>query len=56
MKHIMLDIETMGNQSYSSILSIGAVKFDLNTGETGDEFYTTIDLKSCLDLGLKNKF
>jgi len=53
MKHIMLDIETMGNQSYSAILSIGAIKFNLDTGETGDKFYTTIDLKSCIDLGLR---
>lgn len=51
-KHIMLDIETMGNSSYSSIVSIGAVKFDINTGDTGDEFYINIDLQSCIDLGL----
>jgi len=48
----MLDIETMGNQSYSSILSIGAVQFDLETGEIGKKFYTTVSLDSCLQTGL----
>lgn len=50
--NLMLDIETMGNQSYSSILSIGALEFDIETGNTGNPFYMTIDLQSCLDLGL----
>ena len=49
----MVDIETMGNQSYSAIVSIGAVYFDLQTGETGDSFYQTIDLQSSMDAGLK---
>lgn len=49
---LMLDIETMGNESYSCIISMGAVEFDINTGETGKYFYTPIDLQSCLDLGL----
>lgn len=48
----MLDIETMGNESYSSIMSIGALEFDINTGETGKEFYLNIDLQSCFDIGL----
>ena len=51
-KHLMLDIETMGSESYSAIVSIGAVEFDIETGETGKEFYTNIDLQSCLDAGL----
>ena len=50
--HLMLDIETMGSESYSSIMSIGAVEFDINTGETGEVFYRNIDLQSCVDLGL----
>lgn len=50
--HLMLDIETMGNESFSSILSIGALEFDIETGETGKEFYINIDLQSCMDLGL----
>ena len=51
-KHLMLDIETMGNESFSSILSIGALEFDINTGKTGNEFYVNVDLQSCVDLGL----
>jgi DNA polymerase III epsilon subunit-like protein len=50
--HLMLDIETMGNESFSSIISIGALEFNINTGKTGKEFYTNVDLQSCLDYGL----
>ena len=48
----MSNIKTMGSESYSSIVSIGAVEFDIETGETGREFYTNVDLQSCIDLGL----
>lgn len=51
-KHIMVDLETMGNKSNSCIVSIGALEFDLDTGETGREFYYNIHLESCLDCGL----
>ena len=50
--HIMIDIETMGNESNSAILSIGAVEFNISTGETGKEFDINVSLKSCLDAGL----
>ncbi len=50
---VMLDLETLGNKSNTAILSIGAVEFNIETGETGREFYTTVDLQSCLDVGLK---
>ena len=49
----MLDIETLGTQSNSVIISIGAVRFNLETGETGEEFYKNIDIDTCLDMGLK---
>lgn len=48
----MLDIETMGSESFSSIVSIGALEFDIETGDTGKEFYVNVDLQSCLNLGL----
>ena len=48
----MIDIETMGNISYSSILSIAAVKFDIETGDIGEKFHVNITFKSCLDAGL----
>ena len=51
--HIMVDIETMGNESNSAIVSIGAVEFNMQTGETGKEFYVNVLLKSCMDIGLK---
>jgi len=50
---VMLDLETMGKKSNSALVSIGAVEFNLITGETGREFYKVIDLQSCLDVGLK---
>lgn len=53
MNQIMIDIETMGNGSNSALVSLAAVKFDMVTGEKGDVFYKKIDLKSCLDIGLK---
>lgn len=53
MKDLMIDIETLGNKSHSVILSLAAVEFDLDTGNTGKEFYKKIDLQSCLDAGLK---
>lgn len=47
----MLDIETLGTQPGSAIISIGAVKF--NDREVRDEFYERIDLESCINIGLK---
>lgn len=50
--NIMVDIETLGNVSNSIIASIGAVKFNLVTGETVDSFHRLIDLDSCISLGM----
>ena len=50
MTNIMVDLETMSTAPNAAITSIGAVAF---TEEgLGEEFYYTIDLKSCTDLGL----
>lgn len=46
MKHIMLDIETMGTSSNAAIMSIGACYFDPSTGEMGDTFHEQIDISS----------
>jgi hypothetical protein len=51
-EHLMLDIETMGSESYSAIVSIAAVEFDIETGETGQTFKQNIFLDSCLKAGL----
>lgn len=49
---VMLDLETMGKKSNAVIVSIGAVEFNMETGETGRAFYQVVDLQSCLDVGL----
>lgn len=51
-KHLMVDLETLGNQSFSSILSIAALEFDLESGETGQEFHVNISLESNMKFGL----
>ncbi|WP_153446896.1 3'-5' exonuclease [Vibrio algicola] len=50
-KHIMLDLETMGNSSNAAIVSIGAVVFDPTTGDLGKEFECHIDLESAEKYG-----
>lgn len=50
---IMIDIETLGVNPGSAILSIAAVKFNIKTGEVLKELYVVVDLKSCLEAGLK---
>lgn len=51
--HLMIDLETMGTKTLTSpIVSIGAVEFNLETGETGRTFYRLIDLQSVFDLGI----
>jgi len=44
MNHIMLDIETLGTDSNSVVLSISAVIFDMETGELGNEFEIGLDI------------
>jgi hypothetical protein len=51
--HLMLDLETMAKDSNAAIVSIGAVEFNMKTGETGKEFYVNVSLQSCLDIGLQ---
>ena len=46
---IMLDLETMGNQSNSAIIAIGAVAFDDNF--VTSKFYTEINLQSSIESG-----
>jgi len=49
----MIDIETMADLNNSAIVSIGAVRFDMKTGEMGMQISIDVDLQSCLDYGLK---
>lgn len=39
MNHIMIDIETTDTRFTAGVLSIRAVKFNIDTGETGETFY-----------------
>lgn len=50
-RHLMVDLETMGNKSNAPIVSIGAVFFNPHTGNTGAEFYTAVSLESSMLLG-----
>lgn len=50
--HLMIDVESMGNESKSALCSLAAVEFDINTGITGRTFYERISIQSGLDLGL----
>lgn len=52
MKHVMIDLETLGTVASAVILSIGAVKFDLESDKIDDAgFYASISVESNLDLG-----
>lgn len=48
---VMLDIETLGNGSNAALVSIGAVGFDILTGELGTEFNMKIDIESSTQFG-----
>lgn len=50
LRHVMIDLETMGLRPNAAIVAIGAVHFDRE--RLLDEFYVAVDLKSCTDLGL----
>lgn len=50
----MVDLETLGTAADSVILSIGAVKFDINSDSIDDGgFYASISVESNLDAGRK---
>lgn len=59
MKHVMIDLETMGLRPDAAIVSIGAVRFERCLGEdlsndikVLDKFHTAVSLRSCTSLGL----
>lgn len=51
LKHVMVDIETLGTKPGSVILSIGACRFD-EGGVGAERFYRTIDVFDSLMAGL----
>lgn len=46
--HVMVDIETLGTACDAPILSIGAVAFDIESGEISAKFYRAVDPSSAL--------
>lgn len=56
MNHVMVDLETLGTQPGSVILSIGAVLFEPNPKEgdlfIGEEFYCVVGRPTCEAAGL----
>jgi exodeoxyribonuclease VIII len=49
--HLMVDLESMGDNPDAPIVSIGALFFDPETGRTGAEFYKVISLESSMEFG-----
>ena len=49
MTDFMVDIETISTKPNAAIVAIGACEFDMETGETGREFYTNIKWDSNLN-------
>lgn len=51
MKHVMIDTETLGTTADAAIMSIGAVKFDLDSDAVDDKgFYASVSIDSNLEL------
>ena len=48
MKHVMLDLETLGHGPDAVIVAIGAVLFDFENDSVNDSWYTIIDPVSCV--------
>lgn len=49
----MIDIETLGTDVDSVVVSLGAVFFDIETKQLGDTFYKRIEIQSQLNMGRK---
>ena len=51
MRDLMIDLETMGQRFDAPILSIGAVYFDLSTGNLGKTFISRVDPTDAMNYG-----
>ena len=51
MNHVMIDLETIGNDYDGIFTCIGACEFDPSTGEIGRTFHKHIDWRSALEAG-----
>lgn len=52
MKHIMVDLETLGNVNNSVVTAIGAIEFDPTNGTMGESFYQVVDPTGQQEAGL----
>ena len=52
MDNVMVDLETFGRRPGCSLISIGAVAFDIGKNITGPEFYGVVNRRSCVEVGL----
>lgn len=50
-KHIMLDLETLGNSNNAAIVSIGAYYFDTDDPNNGEEYYILVNPTSSVECG-----
>ena len=51
MKHVMLDNESLGTVADACVMSIGAVKFDLDSDTIDDNgFYASVSIESNMDM------
>lgn len=51
MKHLMIDLETLGTAVNCPVVAIGAVFFDPETGEMGAQFDCAIDIEDAMKFG-----
>lgn len=49
MNHLMIDLETLGTNHDAPVLSLGAVFFNPDTGETGETFHQKIEFESACE-------
>ncbi len=58
-RHVMVDLETLGTEPFTPILSIGACRFNMESemlpfaDPENDLFYQAVTLESCLEAGLR---
>jgi exodeoxyribonuclease VIII len=51
MKDIMIDLETLGQNPDTCVISLGACVFDIETGEIGPTFYMALDVEEQMERG-----
>lgn len=44
MQHVMIDLETLGTNPDTVVLSLGAVKFDVGVGQIGERIHYYLDI------------